>query len=767
MFFSYVTFLTFIFAATLAYAETVNGIKVIGNHFIDTKKVIDASGLKVGESMDNAAVVIGRLNDQLDIETASISTKDGAVLIEIKELPRITKIQVNVSSGISKDIVKRILKEQELQPNQAIDYAKVQRVVDILTGYIERQGYIDVGVSVDYNVLANNQIVLTFDIASHQGYTIRGIHFNGQQTYTARQLQQICGLAITGLLSPLTGDDYYSSSRLQVAVENIKEAYANKGFYAVQITPNITKFDDSKQVQIFFEIQEGDVSRIHQLDFKNLGAEVVEKVKALGLETGAPFSRLLIKEAEKLIEQSYKNDGRYASEVEVKAHSWQKNQVNLTFEVRQAPRVNVRFIQIEGNRKTEDQILRHYFDVVEGDLYSQSKLDRSIEKLKALAFLEKVDCEVKPVKGKADQVDLRIKVKESSSSTISLKGSYDKFQGPVFTLQYTDKNFLGTGNLFDVNLEKASNGRQSYHLNWLNPVSIINPRWSESVSLGYDSVFSQTDDIWKMRRYQTTSFSFGFSEFIPVGNNLNFILGVQPAFRSIGNAQLGSIAYLFEQQYGKSFKTLGLKTGFRGQYYDSVFGNWSADLSLVHSPKWLQAVSYTKLSSRVEGQVKLISYGDQDVILNPIFKFGYGANDQGGSLPYFEKFKIGSDVILRGFDSFKVGPYYEYTTLENDGFGNMVNKTIIDYLGGTQFAGLNLNLWLPSPSPEAMIPGLYADVVSMRSEYKGSGLRSSAGLAMKINTPMGIVQVAYALSMNPVGDQDQLDRFWISMSGSL
>lgn len=124
-------------------------------------------------------------------------------------------------------------------------------------------------------------------------------------------------------------------------------------------------------------------------------------------------------------------------------------------------------------------------------------------------------------------------------------------------------------------------------------------------------------------------------------------------------------------------------------------------------------------------------------------------------------------MILRGFDSFKVGPYYEYTTLENDGFGNMVNKTIIDYLGGTQFAGLNLNLWLPSPSPEAMIPGLYADVVNMRSEFKGSGLRSSAGLAMKINTPMGIVQVAYALSMNPVGDQDQLDRFWISMSGSL
>lgn len=66
------------------------------------------------------------------------------------------------------------------------------------------------------------------------------------------------------------------------------------------------------------------MSRIHQLDFKNLGAEVVEKVKALGLETGAPFSRLLIKEAEKLIEQSYKNDGRYASEVDVKAHSWQK-----------------------------------------------------------------------------------------------------------------------------------------------------------------------------------------------------------------------------------------------------------------------------------------------------------------------------------------------------------------------------------------------------------------------------------------------------------
>jgi len=423
--------------------------------------------------------------------------------------------------------------------------------------------------------------------------------------------------------------------------------------------------------------------------------------------------------------------------------------------------------QIQGNQKTEDRILRRYFDIIEGDLFSQTKVERSIQELKALAFLEEVKFKVIPVKGKKDQVDLVIQVKESSSSTISLKGSYDQRQGIIFSLQYSDKNFLGTGNLFSTDLERAANGKQSYQLSWFSPISLINSNWAESFNMGYSAVVAQTPDIDESERYKSTSFSFGISEYIPVAKHVNMILGFEPAFRRIENAKLNSVAYLFEQSFGQSFRTWGLKTGFKGQYYDESFGSWFGNLTLVYSPNVSQSVSYTKLSSRIEGSMKLLSLFDQNVVLNPIFKFGYGVGEDGDALPYFEKFQIGSDVTIRGFDPAKVGPYYQYSTLTTDVFGNATTQTVTDYVGGSQYAAMNLNVWLPSPSPETMVPGIYADIVNMTSENEGSGTRYAAGLAMKINSPMGPVQVAYALALEGAGDKDIVDRFWISMSGSL
>ena len=767
MFFRYLSIVLLVLSSALVQAQTISKIIVKGNQSIQSSQVIAASGLSVGKDIEDTGSVIQKLNDQLDIENATVSIQEGVITIKIKELPRIAKITVNVSSGVSKDLVKQILKEYQVGVNQVLNYANVQKVAETITAYVERSGYNDVDVSVDYKILANNQAVLTFDISSQEGYTISAIAFNGQNVFTPRQLEQISGLATTGLLSPLTGDDYYSSARLQVAVENLKDAYANRGHFDVIITPSIQKIDQSKQVKLTIAINEGEITRIGKIDDKNLNPAIKKKFKAMGFEQGKPLSRIMIRSVEKMVANTFKDEGRYATDVNVVVRPDTAHKVNISFNVRKAPRVNIRFIQIEGNQKTEDRILRRYFDIIEGDLFSQSKVERSIEELKALAFLEEVKFKVVPVKGQKNQVDLLIQVKEASSSTIALKGSYDQRQGVIFSLQYSDRNFLGTGNLFSTDLERAANGKQSYKLSWVSPISMINSDWSESFSVGYDAVVAQTPDIDESERYKSTSLNFGISEYIPMSKNLNVILGIEPAFREIKNAKLNSVAYLFEQSVGQSFKTWGLKTGLKGQYYDSSLGGWSGNLTLVHSPKISQSVSYTKLSSRLEGSIKLMSFLGQDIVLNPIFKFGYGVGEQGDALPYFEKFQIGSDVTVRGFDPAKVGPYYQYSTLVTDNLGNVSTKTVTDYVGGSQYASMNLNLWLPSPSPETMTPGFYADMAHMTSEYEGSGNRYSAGLAMKINSPMGPVQVAYALAVKGASDKDIVDRFWISMSGSL
>ncbi|MDA9832120.1 outer membrane protein assembly factor BamA [Gammaproteobacteria bacterium] len=767
MFFRYFVISILVFSAAFTQAQTINRIHVKGNQAISESAVIEASGLKIGQLMTDTGKVIQRLNNELQIETATVLVKEGDITLSIKELPRIVKITVNVSSGVNKELVKRILKEYEVGVNQVLDYGKVQKVVDAITAYIERSGYNDVDVSVDYKILANHQAILVFDMSSQQGYTISGIQFNGQHSLSQRQLEQFSGLSTTGLLSPITGDDYYSAARLQVAVESIKEAYANKGYYGVKITPSIQKISSTKQVKLVMHIQEGVVTKIGEVQTKHLTPSMRKRLKSMGVEKGKPLARYLIRSAEKTIANDFKDEGRYATDVNIQIKPVSMYQADLAFMVHQAPRVNIRFIHIEGNSKTEDQALRRYLDINEGELFSQSKVERSMEGLKALAFLEDVKFKVNPVQGQKNQVDLLVQVKEASSSTIALKGSYDQRQGIIFSLQYSDKNFLGTGNLMSTNLERAVNGKQSYILNWSSPTSLINTNWSESMHIGYDSTVGQIPDVDQSQRYKSTSFHLGLSEYIPIDSHLSFIIGAQPEFRQVENAKLNSMAYLFEQRFGRSFQTWGLKAGLRGRYYDARVGSWDGDLMLVHSPKISNSVPYTKLRSRIEGNLKLMGFWDQNVMLNPIFKLGYGVDSQGGGLPYFEKFQMGSDVTIRGFDTAKVGPYYEYTSLTTDALGNVSGKTVTDYVGGSQFMSMNLNLWLPSPSPESMTPGLYADVVHMNSEHQSSGTRYASGLTMKINSPMGLVQVAYALAVKGVGEKDHMDRFWISMSGSL
>ena len=159
--------------------------------------------------------------------------------------------------------------------------------------------------------------------------------------------------------------------------------------------------------------------------------------------------------------------------------------------------------------------------------------------------------------------------------------------------------------------------------------------------------------------------------------------------------------------------------------------------------------------------MKLIRIADQDVELNPVFKYGFGAGiGNETSFPYFQKFIVGQDITLRGFDQTAVGPYNLYT--------GQNNMQVVDYIGGDSFGSLNLSLWLPSFNPEMFIPGVYLDAVSISSkDYPGTGLRYSSGFAMKFNTPMGMMNAAYALTTHKSNDHDNEERFWISMSGNL
>lgn len=758
--------------SSVVWAQKVNQISVTGNSYLTKNAIITSSGVKVGDDLSDAQVtgVVRRLIQNLKLENASVQLQKGKLKIIVKEAYRISKVKIVLGSGLNKDAAKKVLEQFDIKVKQPFDDLKIQKAIQALRIISEQQGQNDVDVDVKYQIQGKS-ISIEIELMSSSGYTLRSVNFSGNQHFSSKILERISTLSTTGLLSPIIGDDYYSSMRLQSAVMNIKQVYADNGYFEAVILPTVKRFDDTKQVSVSFEIKEGELTRIGKVDFGNLPKDLAEKAQNLGIKTGSPMVRSQILRAEKMFANKFKDEGLLNTEVDVQVKQQKQNVVDLSFSLKKGKPFKVRFIQFMGNSRTVDATLRRYLEIIEGESYSQTKLDRAIETFQHLAYLEDASYEIVPVAGEKGLVDIIISVKEAKSSSISARGSYDTAQGFIFSAQFADKNFLGTGKMLNIDLERSGNGAHRYNASWSSPISMLNPNWSETVNLGYSSTVStvkrdqtkgQTNsEVTKGDLYINKNISFSIVESIPYNQYIRFLVGLKPTFRHVENAKPGSLAYKFEQEYGATVKELQMIGGMSTVYVDKDIGQWDGEFKVTYAPAISGAVSYYKTLVRVEGKVPVTKLYDQNVTLNPVFKFGKGAglSTKDGYLPYYQMFQMGNDFVVRGFDPVSAGPYYKYTG--EKGF------PIVDYVGGDQMASMNLNLWLPSPTPDIAVPGLYFDIASIQSRFEGAGMRYAYGVAMKLDTPMGQINTAYSLGDKGVGENDVKDRFWISMSGAL
>jgi outer membrane protein insertion porin family len=542
-------------------------------------------------------------------------------------------------------------------------------------------------------------------------------------------------------------------------LETLRSYYLDRGYINFEIeSTQVSITPDKKDIFITIVVNEGEVFSIS--DIKLAGNLVVAKEELFPLieiSRGDVFSRKVVTASSERISQLLGDSGyAFANVNSIPDIDNDQKRVGLTFFVDPGKRVYVRRIEIGGNTKTRDEVLRRELRQMESAWFSSSLVRRSRERLQRLGYFEEVNIETPAVAGSADEVDVNISVKERNSGTLAAGLGYSQSDGLVFNTSVTQSNFLGTGKRVSLGFNTSSSNTL-YRLAFTNPYYTI-----DGISRGFNLSYRKTDfaelnSLDYITNVGEASINFG----LPVSDtgNVGLDLGVVGTEFRAGASQ---VAQEFEDTYGRDFLDFRLTASWRDDSRDSAVFPRSgalqrliATLSVPGSDLQFYRLGYTH-----ERYVPL--WGDY------IFNFGIdlGYGDGLGDtdiLPFFENFFAGGPRSVRGFKQNTLGPR-ETEDVNSDPIGGNLKLTgnleliFPTFLGGqfekttrfTAFMDVG-NVWLTYGPEERESVGFNVD-----------DLRYSVGLGATWLSPLGALSVSFAYPLNDK-DGDEVENFQFNL----
>jgi outer membrane protein insertion porin family len=534
-------------------------------------------------------------------------------------------------------------------------------------------------------------------------------------------------------------------------MEALRSYYLNRGYINFKISSTqVSISPDKKDIYITINIDEGDVYTIK--DIKLAGDFVLAKEEffpLIQLTRGTVFSRKNVVESSDRINKKLANHGyAFANVNSIPDIDENDKMVAITFFVDPGKRVYVRRVNISGNDRTRDQVLRREMRQMESGWYASEKVKDSRERLQRLGYFEDVTIETPAVPGTTDQVDVDVKVKEKSSGSLLAGIGYSQSQGIIFNTSVTEKNFFGTGKQVTLGFDNSEVNTR-YQLSYLNPYYTI-----DGVSRGFNIDYRQTDyDQLTSSDYVVDTFTGGVSLGIPTNefDRVRFSLDARST-----EFKLGVLA---------SPEVKNFVTANGNDYLDFVLGaSWShdsRDTSIFPTRGGTQTISasvtipgsdleYYKLNYRNKHYFPL----SKSFVLALNADVGYGDTyGNSGQFPFFESFYAGGPRSIRGFESNSLGP--KDSSAERDPLGG--NMKIIG----------NAELLFPLPIDAfrgTARLGVFYDIGNVfdtsAADPDFGDLRSSVGIAASWLSPIGALSFSVAEPIDAkTGDDTETFQF--------
>ncbi len=743
--------------ATPARAEVVSSIVVQGSSRIDSETVKNYVTIEPGKNFTsedvNASVkalyATGLFSD------VKINRRGNQLVVSVSENNIVGNVKFEGNKKLKDDMLTSVV---ETKPRGVLNDAKLQSDVERLKELYKRNGRAEATVEVSTQPRESGRTDVIFKINEGSRTGISSINFVGNKTFSSGRLRNVMTIKRTNITSWFSKRDQFDDAKLQSDAELIRRFYMRNGFADFRIVSSDAVFDETRnRYNITITLDEGARYRFGEIAVDSSVPDIAGPplLKYVKTKSGQVFNSTLVEKSTEAVSVALLEQGHSFAQVRPRGdRNYENHTINLTYLVDEGPRLYVERLDIRGNTRTRDYVIRREFQVSEGDAYNRVLVDQAERRLKALGYFKSVNITTQP--GSApDRVIIVVNVEDQSTGSFSVGGGYttDNGGGFIATIALTEKNFLGRGQYLKVSVGGGASDR-TFNLAFTEPFFL-----GRRMSLGFDLLYNQaqqtdyrpynmntaggtirlglpiTDDFdvqfnYKLAQRDVTSWGTqyildwpAFAELYPLGTWINSSVGYALTYSTIDNYQ--------EPRSGAFVR---LAQDFAGVGGDGQFVRSTID------------ARYYKELMPDSDLIGLVKVGAGNIT-------GLG----GQQVQVLDNFYRGGETI-RGFASFGYGA--RYVGLE-DTYA----------IGGTTYYNATVEVQFPLPIlPEefGLRGAVFADAGTLFG-YDGldnlniedsSMIRSSVGVSIIWNSPFGPLRGDLGQAITKASfDQTQVFRF--------
>lgn len=748
-------------AAVMAETFTIEDIRVEGLQRISAGTVFNYLPVKVGDEMsdNDARGIIRSLYKSKYFNDVQVERQDNVLVIKVQERPAISSIELVGNKDMDSAELLKSLREIGFGEGQVFEQAMLERVeLELERQYFSRGKY---GVAIESEVtpLSRNRVAIRITMAEGVVATIKDINIVGNDSFEQEELTEEFQTTTGTLLSFITKDNQYSRQKLSADLETLRSFYLDRGFvdFTVEST-QVSISDDKKNMFITINITEGDKYKIDEVRLAgNLIVPEEELFDLVTIRQNSVFSRKAITKSTENLTNRLGNDGyAFANVNAVPEIDRDAREVDLTFFVDPGRRAYVRRIQISGNSKTRDEVLRREMRQQESAWISTEKVEQSKARISRLGYFENVNVETIPVPGVQDQVDLNYGVTETPSGSLSAGVGYSQSDGIIFNANVTQKNFLGSGKHIRFGFNNSSINT-IYSFGYTNPYATI-----DGISQGFNAYYRKTDaDEANIARYTLDAFGGDFTYGIPISEENRIDLGFGYEHTEIDLPSTDRILRYedFIDREGDSFDTVTLNAGWSSDSRDSAILPTSGIAQSVSAEVAIPGPSlqFYKLRYKANAYKPL----GEDLTFAIRGEFGYGdAYGDTNEFPFFENFYAGGIRSVRGFQANTLG-VKERTSRGDE-----------EPVGGNLLVSGGAEIIFPVPFMDKSLKSFrlsaftdFGNVYDVNQDFDAGLLRYSAGLSAIWISPFGAMTFSIAAPLKKE-DGDETEAFQFSLGST-
>ncbi len=703
---------------------SVNAIEVKGLKRIEEGAVKAKISQKLGEPVSQEKTnediknifAMGYFEDV----KAEIEAFEGGVrlIYVVKEKPTIIRVDFQGN----KEIEDAKLKEKiSVTPGSIADTVLIQDNASKIGKFYEEEGFWLTNVVPVIKKISPDEISLTYQIDEGQKVRIKHIVIEGNKKLSSRQIKKVMDTKEWWLFSFITSSGYYKKEQMEVDIEKIRNLYYNNGFLKVMIAePEIAVDNDKKKMTIKIMISEGDQFTVASVDFSGNTVFDNDTIrKKITLAPNTLFRKNMLEKDLLSISELYSNNGyALASVVPDLLPDEQNRTVKVSLNIAEGDKYRMGRIEISGNTKTRDKVIRREVRIDEGETFDSSKLKRSYERINNLGFFDSVEMIPKPqYEDKSVAVD--IKVKERPTGFLSVGGGYSSQDKFIATADITQGNLFGRGQY--IKLKGELGGSSSYYeLSFRDPYFL-------------DTLYSFTAGIYKHQKdyieYNKDAYGFyfgfgkSFAEFWRGDITYNF---EKSDITNVDN----DASIIVTDQKGRhtlSSITPTIVRDSRDNYIDPTRGSRN---SLTVTLAGLGG-DYGYFKGLIDSGW-YFPWGETTFLLRG--RFGYATEVFDKQLPLFERFYVGGLSTVRGLAFGDAGPHDSATD---------------EAIGGTTELIFNTEFIFPI-SPEMKLKGLvFFDAGNSYDGFTEFGtLRYTTGLGIRWISPFGPIRLEWGYNID-------------------